>query len=781
MADCYIFRKGGNQKGIYPIGADGRPTGDVIIPRSITSVGYHVFYKAANMTSIVIPDTVTSLSESAFADCTSLTSISFPGSIEILPRYTCAGDTQLRSVALSNGLKQIEYGAFHGCSGLQSVVIPDTVTKIGEYAFYNNTSLTSVTLPASLTEIGDYAFYGCTNLQTIIIPSGIQKLLIHDYAFAKCVKLNNTTVTKLATLAQGTIYGYVFEGNTTITEVTCTVPGSYYFKDCTNLRKVTVNSYFGDGTACGIGAFDGCTSLTNCTYLQSNIDKITKIPDYAFRNTALTALVNFPNLITIGTEAYAGTKIIDLTNMPSMLTEIGNGAFKNCTQVQMLSIVNTVTKIGSSAFAGCTRFVWAVLPKNTQFRTISDSMFNSTGLRSIKIPDNVTSIGANAFSGTQITSVSELPENITSIGSGAFSSCSLLESLDLTSTKITSIPSGFISNCPNLTELLLPDTVTTIGAGFLGCSTVTKLVLPPNVHTLVGGQFSGATGLADVTLPEHLYAIQGGAFSGVAVEELAIPPEVYDIQAGAFAGMSKLRKVNIPKYIARIYSGAFNSGTPLLADITVDDEAHYIIDGGAFTGLTNLTDKSAENIINHSDTIGSGAFSGCTSLRDITIDNLSGDYMFSNCKLTSVVCTCKRSDIIGSSCLIGIAELKTVEIQEGAKTIHDHCFYGCSSLQSLYLPASIENDPVGALENGLLFAMCTSLTDLRLGEGWKMSFSIGENSGVSLTHDCILAIFNNLADLSEQESKTLKLFSENLDKMSEEEKAIATNKNWILA
>ena len=51
----------------------------------------------------------------------------------------------------------------------------------------------------------------------------------------------------------------------------------------------------------------------------------------------------------------------------------------------------------------------------------------------------------------------------------------------------------------------------------------------------------------------------------------------------------------------------------------------------------------------------------------------------------------------------------------------------------------------------------------------------------NLTRNCLLEMLNNLIDLTGASAKTLTLGAKNLAKLTDEEKLIATNKNWILA
>ena len=63
--------------------------------------------------------------------------------------------------------------------------------------------------------------------------------------------------------------------------------------------------------------------------------------------------------------------------------------------------------------------------------------------------------------------------------------------------------------------------------------------------------------------------------------------------------------------------------------------------------------------------------------------------------------------------------------------------------------------------------------------GWKIALNL--SNCVNLTHDSLMNIINGLADLTDATAVTLTLGATNLAKLTDEEKAIATAKNWTLA
>ena len=117
------------------------PLKEIIIPDSVTAIGYGAFAGCTSLTSVVIPEGVTNL-EDTFNGCTSLTSVNIPDSV-----------TNLKST-------------FYGCTSLTSVVIPEGVTNL-VYTFFGCTSLTSIYIPRSVTEIDYFTFNNCSAIQDV--------------------------------------------------------------------------------------------------------------------------------------------------------------------------------------------------------------------------------------------------------------------------------------------------------------------------------------------------------------------------------------------------------------------------------------------------------------------------------------------------------------------------------------------------------------------------------------------------------------------------------------
>jgi hypothetical protein len=140
-------------------------TGDLVIDSSVKKIDTFAFYNQ-KLTSVVIPNSVTEIGYNAF-------------------KYNFS----LKSVVISNSITVIDSDTFHG-TDLTSVVIPDSVFKIAKYAFFSNDELSSIKFGKSLIEIGDGAFYGA-KFVNIDIPDTV--ITIASGAFGYNDKLKTIT------------------------------------------------------------------------------------------------------------------------------------------------------------------------------------------------------------------------------------------------------------------------------------------------------------------------------------------------------------------------------------------------------------------------------------------------------------------------------------------------------------------------------------------------------------------------------------------------------------
>ena len=101
-------------------------------------------------------------------------------------------------------------------------------------------------------------------------------------------------------------------------------------------------------------------------------------------------------------------------------------------------------------------------------------------------------------------------------------------------------------------------------------------------------------------------------------------------------------------------------------------------------------------------------------------------------------------------------------------------FLSCSNLKNIL---NLNMNKVTNANN--MLANFNKLINIQNIYNIKVNISFSNSS--YLNHSTLLRILNALVDLTDQTTQTLTLGSTNLAKLTDEEKAIATNKNWTLA
>ena len=161
----------------------------------------------------------------------------------------------------------------------------------------------------------------------------------------------------------------------------------------------------------------------------------------------------------------------------------------------------------------------------------------------------------------------------------------------------------------------------------------------------------------------------------------------------------------------------------------------------------------------------------------ITYDDTSNvnsmDHMFNKCLDLTTVPQLNTSNVTNMSNMFNnCSKLTTVpQLNTSKVTNMKSMFYSCYSLTTV--PA-LDTSKVANMSN--MFQGCSNLKSI-LMTGMKVSFNISYSTKFEQTD--LVTILNNLATVTN--TKNLIMGATNLAKLTEEDKAIATNKGWTLA
>ena len=214
---------------------------------------------------------------------------------------------------------------------------------------------------------------------------------------------------------------------------------------------------------------------------------------------------------------------------------IGNNFFAGCRNLSSVTIPDSVNKIGMRAFDGCSSLTSIVIPDSVE--EIGFSAFEGcTALENVTMSNNLTgSVGSDLFRDTAFYNNENNWENgVLYAGSSLIkvkeSYAGALEIKDGTK----SIASQACYLCGSIEEVIIPDSLVTIGGwAFYSCS-FNKITMGNSVKNIGYGAFEGCSKLKNISLPDGIENISERAFSSTGLKEVAIPSSVVNIGEKAF-------------------------------------------------------------------------------------------------------------------------------------------------------------------------------------------------------------------------------------------------------
>ena len=350
----------------------------------------------------------------------------------------------------------------------------------GKESTYNGpeaTKISKVRLPNCLNTIEIGAFYKAT-IEKIHIPKTV--LVIHDYAFERCVKLTEIRNAK----GIRAIHEYAFSG--------CSALKEFPFSE--NLSTIFQSAFVGAGLT-RVNLPDGlehllsytfynCTSLTEISLPKS----IRAVFPECFDNTGwYNEQPDGPLYLDHVLYGYKGempenTKLV-IPETVTILLE--NGVLKNQKNLISLTFLGDVKRIPQNAFSGCENLEEVILPESLE--GIVGGAFYNCGFKSFKLPEGLKSITGGAqfdggvFEGCKNLREIVIPENVTYLGNRCFYDCTNLEKITIESNVLEKIESDAFLYCTSLTELSIPDSVKEFEFNSIAYSGITHFVFPENV------------------------------------------------------------------------------------------------------------------------------------------------------------------------------------------------------------------------------------------------------------------------------------------------------------
>ena len=382
----------------------------------------------------------------------------------------------------------------------ERVTIPDTVEVVGESAFENNQKVQFVVISKSVKRLDAYVFWGCNNLEEVVLGKGLTA--VDEYSFAGCTGLKQITIPENVQ----SIDAQAFAG-------------------CINLTDIYIPA-----TVTGIAedAFLNCDNVTIHADEGSVAAQFSqKLAEQKNRDPLVTAApVQTPTAVS-RPDTQATTEPVSTTTPAPVATPVPGNVLGSTIVVGNHALVmvhpgeEKVQQGYTEPEAGQETGEEQDITAETENGKIPEWMYyRNQSVSAVTIPEGTTEIGRFAFSRSSLRTVT-IPEGVTVIDYAAF------------------------YHCDNLDNVILPDTVNTVGAKAF-------------THTGWLDDFEENSMDDFLISGDILVAYKGN------LPEVVIPDGVRVIAEEAFRNHTELKKVHLPASVTDIGNDAFPEGIEII-------------------------------------------------------------------------------------------------------------------------------------------------------------------------------------------------------------------------
>lgn len=382
----------------------------------------------------------------------------------------------------------------------ERVTIPDTVEVVGESAFENNQKVQFVVISKSVKRLDAYVFWGCNNLEEVVLGKGLTA--VDEYSFAGCTGLKQITIPENIQ----SIDAQAFAGCVNLTDIyipaTVTGIAEDAFLNCDN---VTIHADEGSVAA---------------QFAQKLAEQKNRDPLVTAAPVQTPTAVSRPDTqattepVSTATPAPAATPVPG--NVLGSTIIVGNHAL-----VMVHPGEEKVQQGYTEPEAGQETGEEQDITAETENGKVPEWMYyRNQSVSAVTIPEGTTEIGRFAFSRSSLRTVT-IPEGVTVIDYAAF------------------------YHCDNLDNVVLPDTVNTVGAKAF-------------THTGWLDDFEENSMDDFLISGDILVAYKGN------LPEVVIPDGVRVIAEEAFRNHTELKKVHLPASVMDIGNDAFPEGIEII-------------------------------------------------------------------------------------------------------------------------------------------------------------------------------------------------------------------------
>lgn len=351
---------------------------------------------------------------------------------------------------------------------------------------------------------------------------------------------------------------------------------------------------------------------------------VTEVGDSAFMNCTELKEVTFEGATTkFGKKAFYGCTSLREMKFPvswAADTEIGESAFEGCSTLYGITLGNRVAPISNRAFAGCTELceieIGATEPPILGIDAFDSSILS---VAEVRVP-------ASALSAYKATEGWGLFKKLSAISAYSFEKDGvyyLIDELNPKRVKVTFDGYGSYSGDVVIPEYVVSQgvtyTVTELGRdAFRGSANMTSVSLPESLNNIGINCFQGCSSLTSITLPSTISTLPSECFRDCSsLKSFTCPPMLGRIMSSVFRGCTALENVDFSTAPSVYLIGAYAFGDCVKLKEFHAPEAMNLIGNYAFQNCTAL--EVVEAVPNWTYWYAEGAFAGCNNIKNITL------------------------------------------------------------------------------------------------------------------------------------------------------------------
>ena len=213
--------------------------------------------------------------------------------------------------------------------------------------------------------------------------------------------------------------------------------------------------------------------------------------------------------------------------------------------IENIVIGDGITSVGKFSFSGymidSTSIKHITLGKDV--KKIGKRAFETNrNLETVNLPDGLELIGESAFyTCDNLTSDIIIPDSVTTIDEYAFQCCRKIKSVRI-GTGLTALPQGAFNCCSSLGRVVIPSNIKTVGEiAFSGCDSLKSVCFEDGgVETVADSAFSNCKKVTSVYLGNSLTSIGSSFFTDSdELTALVIPSSVTSLSSWTFSGIGE--------------------------------------------------------------------------------------------------------------------------------------------------------------------------------------------------------------------------------------------------